>query len=141
MATLAAQIATSYQAQVDSTTAIEQTNYRDATASSVNTTRLASICGDIAAEIQEELGTSVDGTDLAAVRIGVGLLIVRLNDAYSANPQADSRARETDLLNQLEKLRLRRVAAATTPVVRQPDYEHLDKRYPTSTWDCDTLEI
>lgn len=140
MATLAEQIATNYQAQVDATTAIEQTNFRDADASSVNTTRLASICAGIAAEIQAELGDDVDGTDAAAVRIGVGLLIVRFNDEFSASPQADSKSREGDLLRQLDTLRQRRVANATTPVVRQPDHADLDCRYPATTWDDNTLE-
>lgn len=135
MPTLAESIATAIRTLVASGTIVDLTNQRNASATTEQTAVTVQAAEFAAAEVQEALGSGIDGTDTMAVRCGVGLALMDLNSSYALilTPQGSSVA--ASARDMLETVRQRRVAAASDPVLAEADFTDIRARWPEAAWD------
>lgn len=138
MATLAAQILTDIQVVVASAHLVDLSNQRDADVS-VDTTLLTKVCNYAAAKVQSYLGTSVDGTDLTAVDIGVRWATLLLKGSFSLIGGVNNSDTRDALIAELKEYRAVLVIEASTPVVGIRDNDELNLPY-TNDWETEDLD-
>ncbi len=132
MASLSSGIKTQIQAQVAPETLADMTRQRSSETTPDDAV-LTAAADSAAAEVEGYLGDEILDADIQAVNLGVQLMIIQLQIVYSAMPSSEGRARETAILDKLDRLARSRVGAtnwASTTV----DHAKLDRRYPGTIW-------